>query len=261
MLKPERKQIGHDFSTAPELVDRYVGDVAYDDALKMVRQVNGVSTYLSWVVTGQSRHFESMMFAVGIAGMDAVTDVMNKPVSDGRTEAALRGDPPLKELEALALASAISRSPDFDYHVMRLAEWQDKSLQQFEDPDRDTIMSITRWKGAYSALAHVHAMTDDVTRDEEQYIGRFGFTMQLLDDYLDQPHDEAAGQSTLFTEGYWDGADLQDTIETVVELGRQTYDRPEAWDRFEKVLYAHKRMGDIENRFPGAASRLLPWYF
>lgn len=261
MFTPERQQIRSDFGLAPELVRRYVGDVAQEEALTMVRQVNGVTTYLSWMSTGEVRLFEGTVYAVGIAGMDVVTDVLKKPVSDGATEAALNGHPPMKELEALSLASDVARGPCFDHAVRRIAEWQDRSLQQFESPDEERLRDITRKKGGYSALAHLHAVKRDVTPAEDKFMLTFGETMQLLDDYLDQPGDEAEGISTLFTEGHMDGDDLLDHIEVTERKARGLWGDTEAVRRFGKVMRAHRRLGQVENTVPGAAERLLPWYF
>lgn len=261
MLSPERQQVRSDFGLAPELVRRYVGDVAREDALTMVRQVNGVTTYLSWMATGEVRLFEGTVYAVGIAGMDVVTDVLKEPVSDGATEAALDGHPPMKELEALSLASDVARGPRFDHAVAQLASWQDRSLEQFDTPDEDRLRDITRKKGGYSALAHLHAVKRDVTLAENEFMFTFGETMQLLDDYLDQPGDEAEGISTLFTEDYMDSGDLLDRIEVTERKARRVWGDTKAVRRFGKVMRAHRRLGQVENAAPGTAERLLPWYF
>lgn len=261
MFKPERTQLDFDFNFAPQLVNRYIGDVAQDEALTMVRQVNGVTTYLSWMATGEVRMFEGTTYAVGIAGMDVVTDVLQQPVSGGVTEAALDGHPPMRELEALTLASEVARGPGFDRAVQKIAEWQDKSLQQFNDPGEDALREITSKKGGYSALAHLHALKADPSDTEEKFMFAFGETMQLLDDYLDQPGDKEEGISTLFTEGHLDADDLSWHIEFVEQRAEELWGPSKAVSRFGKVMRMHRRLGKLENKYPGTAERLLPWYF
>jgi len=261
MFRAERAQLGYDFGFAPELVERYIGEAASDDALTMVRQVNGVTTYLSWMATGEPRLLEGTVYAVGIAGMDVVTDVLKEPVSGGATSAALDGEPPMKELEALSLASSVARGPRFDHAVKRIAEWQDRSLQQFRDPSEERLRDITRKKGGYSALAHLNAVKTSPTAEEDKFMVTFGETMQLLDDYLDQPGDDREGISTLFTEGYLDGDDLLGHIEETERRAREVWGDTAAVRRFGKVMRAHRRLGQLENRVPGSAERLLPWYF
>lgn len=261
MFGPEREQLRHDFKTAPRLVDLYFNDEDREDALTMVRQVNGVSTYLSWMATGEPRIFEGTVFAVGIAGMDVITDERNESVSEWKVEAALENTPPEPELRPLSSASDIARGPGFDDAVLNIAQWQDYSLEQFGSPTQERLHEITRGKGGYSALAHLHALKESPTREEKTFMLPFGETMQLLDDYLDQPHDESDGIATLFTEGYMDGDDLLDSIQRVERHSRDVWGDTRAVRRFGRVMRAHRRLGQLENRWPGAASRVLPWYF
>lgn len=261
MFGAERQQIRSDFGLAPELVRRYIREEAQDDALTMSRQVNGVTTYLSWMATGEPRIVEGTVYAVGIAGMDVVTDFQKWKVSDGLTRSALDGEPEVDDMAPLSLASDLARHPEFDSAVRRLAEWQDRSLAQFGSPDEYRLRRITANKGGYSALAHLYAVSEDVTVEEESLMMQFGETMQLLDDYLDQPGDEEEDISTLFTEGYIDVDDLRRKVDSLETMCEATWGKSRATKRFGRLMRMHIRLGRVENRYPGAAKKLLPWYF
>lgn len=260
-FRAERRQLGYDFGFAPALVSRYIPEGAQGDALKMVRQVNGVTTYLSWMATGEPRIFEGTVYAAAIAGMDVVTDYHKEEVGGGVTAAALDGDAAYPSLELMGLASSVSRGPDFDYYVGKIAKWQDASLDQFGDPDGSRLRTITRRKGGASALAHLHAVKDQPAAEEDSFMHEFGTTMQLLDDYLDQPGDRAEGISTLFTEGVYDRSDLEDHIEGVEDGCRSLWGDTKPVRRFSKLMRYHYALGRVENKTPIPAARLVPWYF
>ena len=261
MLQAERRQLRHDFGLAPELVDRYFPEKVREDALTMIRQVNGVTTYLSWMATGEPRLYEGTLFATAIAGMDVLTDEYGEPLADGAVVSALGRNTDYRCLEPCALANREARGPRFDEALLAIAEWQDASAQQFGDLSEELLWDITSGKGGASALAHLHAVKEDPSAEEEQFMFRFGTTMQLLDDYLDQPADRAAGISTLFTEGHRDGSDLRRRIERFTEECRCLWGDDTAVDRFGQVMRLHHRLATVENSYPGAATRLLPWYF
>lgn len=259
-LRYEREQVGHDFGFAPALIRRYFPDVEHEGSLKMVRHINVVTTYLSWMAVGEPRHYEGAMYAVALAGMDCVTDYRLDKVSEGRTARALNGDPDHPELEPMAMASCAARDGDFDVAMTWIAEWQDKSLKQFEDIGYDQLRSITKMKGGYSAIAHLRAIKGDISPSEEELMLEFGYVMQLLDDYLDQPDDEDVGISTMFTEGHIDRETLVHKREAMMGRMEDMYGESAASRRLRRILRMHTRLGDVANKTPINPEWVVPWY-
>jgi len=260
MLPNERRQIRYDFGLAPDLIETYLPDDEQEDALKMVRHVNVVTTYLAWMAVGESRHYEGVLYAAALGGMDAVTDHRQSHLADGTTLAALEGQAPHEELELVTLASEAARSDDFDFALQQVAAWQDHSLEQFDSPNKSRLVDITKKKGGYSAMAHLYAIKDDVTHPEERFMLEFGETMQWLDDYLDQPQDREAGISTLFTEGYVNREDLVRKRNRMMDRAEGLWGRSAATRRFRRILKLHTRLGDIANRFDTDPARFVPYY-
>lgn len=261
MLGAEMRQVYHDATTAKELVKEYIPEEAHKPALLMARQVNGVSTYLSQIATGEVRHVEGLYFAVGIAGMDVMTDYYNRRVSDGLVYDALTGDDTEGPMGALHKAEKLAYSENFHEPILDLAEYQDQSLVQFDDAGRTELRRITERKGGASGIAHLHALKGDISLKETSVMQEFGFTMQLLDDHLDKAKDEREGIKTLFTEGHYDTDALRARTQELSERLEKVFGPSSALDRFGKVMSMHIRLGRLEQRVPGTASRLLPWYF
>jgi hypothetical protein len=261
MFKPELRQLKFDFRDAPSLVERHFPEEEYEGSVKMIRQVNGVTTYLSQMATGEHRMHEGYHFAAGAAGMDVVTDFHHEDLSGGVVEDALEGDPPFDCLHPLVNASKIARGPEFDRSIKQLALWQDRSRRQFKNPSIEEVREITHMKGGCSAMAHLHAVKEEPTDEEESLMFEFGHLMQCLDDYLDQPKDEKEGISTLFTTGEMNVSDLCRLWEDVMRQCKQVFGDSTAYRRFRKVTRAHILMGDVENTTPLSASTLCPWYF
>lgn len=261
VVAPEIGQMYVDMGFIPDMVSNHIPEQYQDGALKMCRQVNGVTTYLSWMALGAPRHAEAALFAVGVAGMDVVTDERNVRLSDGVVDGALAGEPEYPELEPLALASDMAQNRGFDDSIRCLAHWQDVSLRQFEDPPPEELYEITRGKGGYSALAHLQSMKEDIDATEADLMIDFGETMQLLDDYLDRPKDIEEGISTLPASTPFDSDDLLAQIEYMEDRLADYYGDKRSVKRFGRVMRAHRRLGMVENRRPGTAERFLPWYF
>ena len=261
MVYAEAKQVYHDFSTAPDLVERYIPEEARAPALRMARQVNGVTTYLSQIATGETRHVEGLYFAVGIAGMDVITDIYQQPVGEGRTLAALRGENEGGPMHGLYAANKLAHSIHFEEPVTALARWQDQSLHQFRDMSADELRQVTQAKGGNSALAHLHAIKSNISPEEEQAMYEFGYVMQLLDDHLDMRKDKDEGIATMFTEGHLTTGDLRGKVKELRRLLIEVYGHSKALDRFCKVMRWHIKLGEAERMRPGTAHRVLPWYF
>jgi len=260
VLRNEREQVGHDFGLAPSLIRRYIPEPEREGSLKMVRHVNVVTTYLSWMAVGEPRHFEGSMYAAAVAGMDCVTDHRKEKIGGGRTRRALDGFADYPELELVELASDVARGSGFDYGMKKIAEWQDESLKQFDEPTMSDLSATTEFKGGWSAYAHLHALKDEPTEDEVEFIMDFGAVMQLLDDYLDQPDDRAEGISTLFTEGYCTRQDLVLRREQMMDDAEDLWGESAATRRFRRILRLHTRLGDVANKTRLRPEWLVPWY-
>lgn len=261
ILKPERRQLRYDFGFAPQLAETYFPDAEYEGGLKMIRQVNGVTTYLSQMATGDHRMIEGCIFAAAIAGMDVVTDYYHEELYPDLVNSALDGNPRYDCLKLLPVSASLARGPKYKTYIKRLAGWQDESLHQFDERPVEWVRDVTKYKGATSALAHLHALKENPSEREEEVIEEFGYLMQLLDDYLDKPKDEKAGISTVFTMGEMNVVDLCRKREDVLEQLEALYGPSPALSRFGKVTRAHIKMGDLENTTPISASTVLPWYF
>lgn len=261
MLSAERAQLSYDFGLAPRLVRRYIPEEERSDSLKTVRQVNGVTTYLSQMACDEVRHVEAVYYAVAIAAIDAVTDYRGERLSDGLVQDALNGEWGHPELEAVHVANEFAKGPRFKDALLNLSSWQDESLKQFDNPSEQKLLEITRGKGGYSALGHLHAMKENPTDAEDQLMMDFGFAMQLLDDYLDKQGDRASGISTLFTRGVFDRRDLFAILRTLQSDAADVWgDSPEL-RRFFRVCRAHARLGDLENGSVIPVKRIIPFYF
>jgi hypothetical protein len=260
MLSHERRQLGHDFGFAPALIERHIPEPEREGSLKMVRHVNVVTTYLSWMAVGEPRHFEGSLYAAAIAAMDCVTDYRNERIGGGVTRRALHGGTEYPELELVETASDVARSPEFDDGMEKIAQWQDESLSQFEDPSATDLMLVTEMKGGWSARTHLHALKAEPTYDEVEFMLEFGAVMQLLDDYLDQPDDEDAGISTLFTEGYTTRQDLAFRREEMMDEAEALWGASPATRRLRRILRLHTRLGDVANRTPLRPEWLVPYY-
>lgn len=256
----ERRQVHYDFGLAPGLIEKYLPPAEQEGALKMTRHVNVVTTYLSWMAVGEPRHFEGSLYAAAIAAMDCVTDYRNERIGDGITRRALDGDPEYPELELVETASGVARGEGFDFGMEKIAEWQDESLKQFDDPSPSDLMLVTEMKGGWSARTHLHALKEDPTDEEQTFIMEFGAVMQLLDDYLDQPDDEAEGISTLFTEGHFTREDLARQREQMMDKAESLWGESAATRRFRHILRLHTLLGDVANKTPLRPEWLVPWY-
>lgn len=261
MLSDIRSQLRSDFRVLPKVVDSMFREEHHEDVLQMMRQVNGVTTYLSQMSLGKTRRAEATLFAAGVAGMDVVTDIRGERLSDGAVKATLAGNPPYPELEPLWMASDMAQCHRFDSAIESLARYQDRSMKQEGDPTNSELRDITRHKGGYSALAHLYSMKSTPTPTEKDLMMDFGHTMQLLDDYIDQPEDKEEGVSTLFTAGVADRSNLRARIARLQGDLRATYGDTEAVTRFGRVMRWHYRLGRLENKRPGTVGSLLPWYF
>lgn len=260
MFTAERAQLSYDFGLAPRLVRQYIPEPERKDSLKTVRQINGVTTYLSQMACGEVRHVEAVYYAVGIAGMDVVTDYRQETLSDGVVVDALDGDWAYPELEALHAAAEFAKGPKFRDAVLSLAKWQDESLKQFGELSPDELEGITYGKGGFSALGHLHAMKERPSPEENKLIRNFGYVMQLLDDYLDQPGDDAAGISTLFTSGEYDRSSLCYEIGKLRRWCEDVWGETPALGRFFRICRLHARLGDVENNTLIPVKRAVPFY-
>lgn len=260
MLRNERRQLRADFGYVPLMLSRYIPDDALDGAIKMVRQVNGVTTYLSWAATGKTRMEEGVAYASAVAAIDVVTDHYNEAVH-GQVQSAIDGDPPRECLELVPIAIEMSRSPGLDTLLLRIAHWQDESLAQFDNPGGRTLEELTVKKGGWSAVAHLHAIKDPVTDEEADFMMEFGHVMQLLDDYVDCPEDEREGISTLFTEGHMTSDDLEARRRELISDMESLWGRSTATRRFDRLTRWHRRLGDFVNRTGIGPERVVPYYF
>lgn len=261
MFDAERSQLHYDFKLAPRLVKKYIPEPEQKGSLKAVRQINGVSTYLSQMACGEPRHVEAVYYAVALAGIDCVTDYRGEVLYDSLIRDALHGEWAYPELEPVHIASQMACGDKFDSAILSVADWQDASLEQFDSPSVVRLREITRGKGGYSALGHLHAMKENPSEREDEFMLDFGHLMQLLDDYIDQPHDRFDGISTVFTGGDADYGSLLGLIAVVEKQAADIWGESPAHRRFFKICRAHARLGKYENetRFP--VKRAFPFYF
>jgi hypothetical protein len=260
MLDVERRQIRTDFGFTPTLVDEYVNDTPRKDALRAARQVTGAGTYLSWMVTGEPNFIENAVYAVTIVCLDEVTDERGESLSDGTTTNALHGENDHPSLEILDVARSLAKGHRFEEAIQQVAYWQDQSLGQERDISPERVRKVTRRKGGWSALGHLHMMTSDTDRDTDEFASRFGYVMQLLDDYLDQPEDEAEGVTTELTCGEKNAGDVARHVDDMLDDAEMRWGNSKAVSRFRKVTSLHLTMGDVANRTPANPSWFVPWY-
>lgn len=261
MLSAERAQLSYDFGLAPRLVNQYIPEAEQSDSLKTVRQINGVTTYLSQMACDEVRHVEAVYYAVAVAAIDAVTDYRGERLSDGLVQDALNGEWEYPELEVVHVANEFAKGPRFEDSLIAIASWQDDSLKQFDNPSDQELLQITQGKGGYSAVGHLHAMKESPSIAENQLMMDFGFVMQLLDDYLDKQGDRRAGISTLFTRGAFDRSDLCAVIADLRTECEEVWGGSPALRRFFRVCKTHARLGDLENGSVIPVKRLIPFYF
>lgn len=255
------KQLYHDFRTIPRLVDRYVEEPYAAGARRTVRNVNGVSPHLSRMVTGDTRFEEGVWCGLAFAGLDVLADDKQVEAFPDRYHAALKGDPSCRPLVPVGKSAQKARSPRYERWLYEVAKVQDDSMEQFGDPSIPRLRNITMRKGGASFTAHMCALADGLTDAEIETARRIGFVMQLLDDYMDATEDEEAGIATLVTEGVVDAASLRKRIDRAQQAARETWGDTPGTNRFCRLMDAHYRLGRLEHRRPGTASRLLPWYF
>lgn len=260
MIRNELRQLAADFGSIPELVEYHCPESDHEEAVKMVRQVNAVNTYLSWMATGRARTKEGVWYGLALAAMDEVTDELQEPLTAGFMRESFRNDVETPRNEAVATAERYSRHPDFMRVLNDVAYWQDKSLSQFEDIDHERVHRITEQKGGSSGLAHLFMVKEEADDEERLFAYQFGSLMQLLDDYLDQPKDEEVGISTMFTRGCMGRENLRKFAETVMDNAEELWGRGPATRRFRWVVRAHIKLGWVENESRFSASTLVPWY-
>lgn len=254
------RQLRNDFTTLPALVDEYVVHTPRSEAIKAARQVAGVTHYLSLMATGDVDMHKCAQFGVLIVCIDEVTDELGRELCPTPITDALLGSPPFASLRVVGAANDRAENSEFAFAVKEICRAQDDSLAQLDDIDVDEVMRITRAKGGWSAEANLKMVKQEVTDEEREFIAEFGFLMQMLDDYLDQPKDRANGLSTPFTVGEWDGAQLSALIDITERDARRVWGRTDAGDRFFDICRLHKRLGDVENNTRLSASTLAPGY-
>lgn len=260
VLRTLPAQLRHDFGFTPTLIDHYVTERDRADALRAARQVTGVGTYLSKIICGEPRMFENAVYATLIVCIDEASDDVGESLYPNAIRQACNGNPPSESLEVVPLALSVSRSHGLGVTLRKLADWQDQSREQENDISEHRVETITHEKGGHSAVGHVQMMCDDPTHDDLTFAHRFGFLAQLLDDYLDQPDDEADGVSTMFTDGTYTGEMLSKEIDEVEQMAHRQYDAPTAINDLFAICRTHKFLADVRNHTRFDPSRLLPWY-
>jgi hypothetical protein len=260
MIRDELRQLHYDFSLAPDLAERYTEHEDNPAVVRFIRVVGGVSHYLSRMATGDARIYEGQVFGALGVRMDEVTDVAEREIDQRKFRAALRGDEQVDGWEIATLAGDVARSDAFPEKMVDVARAQNDSLVQFDETDHGTLFGITSNKGGHTGVANLHMVKEDPARHEEQVAYDFGVLMQLLDDYLDQPDDEADGISTLYTEGHFDRSDLEYHRKRVLTAAEKTWGESTASERFRAVTKLHSRAGWLNNETPIDPSWIVPWY-
>lgn len=262
MLDAEVSQLGYDFGLSKELVREYIPEPEREGSLKAVRQINGVTTYLSQMACGEVRHREGVYYAAALAAIDCVTDYRGEAFHGDVISKALRGEYVYPEMELVHYADTHSRGDGVSGALRSVADWQDASLEQFcSDISTERVEAITRGKGGYSALGHLHAVKESPTTEEEDFMLDFGHLMQLLDDYIDCPDDRKEGVSTVFTKGTADRECLLSMISVIESRAVDIWGRSSALDRFFGICRAHATLGRLENTTCLPVKKLVPFYF
>lgn len=259
-MRDVARQLRSDLIRVPTLVDEYVVHTPRPEAIKAVRQVAGVSHYLSLMSGAEVDMHKCALYGVVIACIDEVTDELGEELHPTPITHALMGDPPYESLRIVASTNERAADDDYPFAVKEIANAQDRSLRQLDDISITEVEEITRLKGGQSARANLAFLRSDISTDEWALMDDFGFLMQMLDDYLDQPKDRANGLSTLFTLGAWDGDDLADLIDRTERSVRDQWGDKPSVDRFFNICRLHKRLGDVENKTPLSASHFAPGY-
>jgi len=259
-MRDVARQLYADARLVPRYVDEYIVHTPRKEAVRAARQVCGVTHYLSLMATGDANLHKSALYGVGIACIDEVTDELGEELWPTAISKALNGDPTFESLEVLPILNREACDERFHYAVQKIGWAQDMSLAQFNDIDNATAERITRAKGGYSAKANLALVKDDISTKEWNFMERFGFTLQMLDDHLDRAKDEEAGLSTPFTEGFWETDDLEVLLDQTAEKAAQLWGESDAHERFFDICRLHIKLGELEYKHPGTASRVCPWY-
>lgn len=259
-MRDVARQLRTDFGLVPDIVDEYVVDTPRGEALKATRQVCGVTHYLSLMATGEPQMRKAALFGATITCIDEVTDELGEDLHPDAINAALDGDPPYECLEIIPVAAEEAESEYFADTIRNLCEAQDRSRKQLQPISQEEVAEITQLKGGLSAHANLMMVKDDITPEERDFMWGWGYTMQLLDDYLDQPKDKKAGLSTCFTTGRYDAQDLLASIKQTETVARGIWGDSAAADRFFRVCRLHRLLGHVENRTPASASWFAPGY-
>lgn len=254
------RQLRTDFRTVPRLVDEYTIHTPRGEALKSSRQVCGVGHYLSLITTGEVDMRKCAAFGVLITCMDEVTDELSAKMHPGAIRDAIDGHPPYEPLACVPEAVEAAEADVFEHAVTRIADAQDLSMQQMLDIAPLEANHVTRMKGGASALAHLAFFKEDISKRDKLTMAKFGYTMQLLDDYLDAPKDRENGLTTTVTAGMHDREHIRGLLDEVEESLRDVYGDSKALRRFMWVCRHHLRLGRIENETPLSASWFAPGY-
>ena len=259
-MRDVARQLRTDFTTVPDLVDRYIVHTPREEAIKAARQVCGVTHYLSLMATGRAHMHRCALFGVTIACIDEVTDELGENLYHDPIRSALDGDPQFESLEIIPEMKLMAKSPRFGECITHIAKAQDQSLSQFEDITPSLAESITLKKGGWSARANLAAVKSDITPTEWDAAWEFGSLMQQLDDYLDKPKDEDAGLSTMYSLGAWDKQHLGNEINATEKIAAAEWGKSRAHKRFFRICRLHRRLGQIENETPLKAAWFAPGY-
>lgn len=254
------RELWSDFVLLPSVVDRYTYRTPRREALKASRQVAGVTHYLSLMATETPQMEAARHYGVAITAIDEVTDEWGKRLSDGTMEDALNGTPRYPPMEAVCEAAEMAESDLFGPSLKALAVWQDRSLRQLGSISIEEVKEITWRKGAYSCLANLAMVKSDISEEEREVALQLGATLQLLDDYLDQPKDKQSGISTVFTKGVSSRRELHEAVTLVSNRAEDVWGDSGAHRRLFDVMALHHRLGYVENNTPFRASWFAPGY-
>lgn len=254
------RQIRTDFAMLPGLVDQYVVHTPRKEALKAARQVCGVTHYLSLMATGEVDMETCALFGVAITCIDEVTDELGEELYPTPIAQAFMDEPPYESLAVLPELADRAKDDRFEHAVREIAKGQDQSLMQTGDLDNWQAEQIAKQKGGWSGRANLALVKSNISDDEWDMMENWGFVMQMLDDYLDQPKDRRAGISTVYTEGVWGDDDLAVLLGTLEDRTAKTWGTSSAHRRFFQICRLHRRLGQVENKTPLRASWFAPGY-
>ena len=254
------RQLRTDFGLLPDLVDEYTVHTPWDEALRASRQVCGVSHYLSLMATGEADMDKCAMFGVAITCIDEVTDELDETLHPEVIRSALRGDPEYEPLRILPVASDLASSGRFDNAIMEIGKAQDLSMKQLGDIDKSLAVQITKRKGGWSARGNLAMFKSNIPPHEWSAVYDFGYLMQMLDDYLDQPKDNENGLTTPYAFDRYGKNWLRRRIKTTRADTAGLWGKSRAHSRFFNICRAHRILGKIENETPLSASWFAPGY-